>query len=62
MYLTEELQKKWAPVLEHPELEAIKDPYKRAVTALVLENQQQAMQQDAQALNETAYTHCWWRF
>jgi hypothetical protein len=55
MYLTEELQKKWQPVLEHPELEAIKDPYKKAVTALVLENQQQAMHQDAQALNETAY-------
>ena len=53
MYLTEELQKKWQPVLEHPELEAIKDPYKKAVTALVLENQQQAMQQDRQALNET---------
>jgi predicted GNAT superfamily acetyltransferase len=52
MYLTEELQKKWAPVLEHPELEAIKDPYKRAVTALVLENQQQAMRQESQALNE----------
>jgi hypothetical protein len=56
MYLTEELQKKWQPVLEHPELEAIKDPYKKAVTALVLENQQQAMQQDAQALNETTYS------
>ena len=42
MYLTEELQKKWHPVLEHPELQAIKDPYKKAVTALVLENQQQA--------------------
>jgi hypothetical protein len=55
MYMTEELQKKWTPVLEHPELEAIKDPYKRAVTALVLENQQQAMAQDAQSLNETAY-------
>ena len=54
MYLTEELQTKWAPVLEHPELEAIKDPYKRAVTALVLENQQQAMTQDRQALNETS--------
>ena len=53
MYLTEELQKKWAPVLEHPELEAIKDPYKRAVTALVLENQQQAMTQDRMSLNET---------
>jgi hypothetical protein len=52
MYLTEQLQEKWQPVLEHPELEAIKDPYKRAVTALVLENQQQAMQADAQALNE----------
>jgi hypothetical protein len=54
MYLTDELQTKWAPVLEHPELEAIKDPYKRAVTALVLENQQQAMTQDRQALNENS--------
>jgi hypothetical protein len=54
MYLTEELQQKWDPVLNHPELESIKDPYKRAVTALVLENQQQAMAQDRQALNEAA--------
>ena len=53
MYLTEELQKKWQPVLEHPELESIKDPYKKAVTALVLENQQQAMTKDRQALNES---------
>ena len=53
MYLTEELQKKWGPVLEHPELESIKDPYKRAVTTVILENQQQAMRQDRQALNET---------
>jgi len=52
MYLTEDLQKKWNPVLEHPELAAIKDPYKKAVTALVLENQQQAMQSDRQSLNE----------
>jgi hypothetical protein len=56
MYLTEELQKKWQPVLEHPELEAIKDPYKKAVTALVLENQQQAMRQDQQSLNEISST------
>ena len=56
MYLTEELQKKWQPVLEHPELESIKDPYKKAVTALVLENQQQAMQESAQQLNETTYS------
>jgi hypothetical protein len=52
--MTEELQKKWEPVLEHPELEAIKDPYKKAVTALVLENQHQAMQQDKRQLNEYA--------
>ena len=54
MYLTEELQKKWAPVLEHEGLEAIKDPYKKAVTALVLENQQREMAAAAQQLNETA--------
>ena len=54
MYLTEELQKKWQPVLEHPELDAITDPYKRSVTALVLENQQQAMAQDRMSLHETA--------
>ena len=56
MYLTEELQKKWQPVLEHPELDAIKDPYKKAVTALVLENQHQAMAKDRQALMETSDT------
>ena len=54
MYLTEELQKKWAPILEHEELEAIKDPYKKAVTALVLENQEQAMRQDRKMLAEIA--------
>ena len=56
MFLSEELQKKWQPVLEHPELEGIKDPYKKAVTAVVLENQQQAMQESAQQLNETTYS------
>ena len=56
MYLSEELQSKWAPVLEHPELESIKDPYKKAVTAVILENQQQAMKQDRQQLNEIADT------
>lgn len=56
MYLSEELQKKWQPVLEHPELASIKDPYKKAVTAVILENQQIAMNTDRhqmQSLNET---------
>ena len=43
MYLTEDLQKKWQPVLDHADLPAITDPYRKAITALVLENQQQAM-------------------
>ncbi len=46
MLLSEELKQKWQPILEHPELEAIKDPYKKAVTAMVLENQSQAMASD----------------
>ena len=46
MYLSENLQKKWEPVLNHPDLPEIKDPYRRAVTALVLENQQVAMQKE----------------
>ena len=54
MFLAEELQKKWQPVLEHPELDSIKDPYKKAVTAVILENQQREMAAAAQQLNETA--------
>jgi hypothetical protein len=57
MYLTEELQKKWQPVLEHTDLPAIKDPYRKAITALVLENQQQAMMKEGGILNETAPTN-----
>jgi hypothetical protein len=57
MFLSEELQKKWAPVLEHADLPKISDPYKRAVTALVLENQIQAMQKEAGIINETAPTN-----
>ena len=55
--LTEELSAKWSPVLDHPELASITDPYKRSVTALVLENQQAAMDSDRQTLNETAPTN-----
>lgn len=47
MYLNETYAKKWAPVLDHPELPSISDPYKRAVTALVLENQEIALRQEA---------------
>jgi len=57
MYLDESVVNKWSPVLDHPELDPIKDPYKRAVTAMVLENQQAAMESERMAINETAPTN-----
>jgi hypothetical protein len=55
--LNEELTTKWSPVLDHPELAKISDPYKKAVTAIVLENQQAAMNADRETLNEAAPTN-----
>ena len=52
--INEQLQEKWNPVLDHPELAKISDPYKKAVTAIVLENQQAAMDADRETLNEAA--------
>ena len=43
MYLSEQIESKWAPVLEHADLQPIADPYKKAVTAVVLENQERAL-------------------
>ena len=45
MYLNEEIQKKWSPVLEHADLDPIKDPHKRAVTAIILENTEKALRE-----------------
>ena len=56
MYQTEHLQEKWQPVLPHPDLPEIKDPYRRAVTTVILENQEKAMQEDHQFLSEAAPT------
>jgi hypothetical protein len=54
MFQTEHLQEKWQPVLEHPDLPKIADPYKRAVTTLILENQEKALKEDRGFLGETA--------
>ena len=58
MFNAEKLQEKWNPVLEHAELPQIKDSYRKAVTALVLENQEKAMAESrahsSHQLNETA--------
>jgi hypothetical protein len=50
MYINETYAKKWAPVLDHPELPAITDNYKRAVTALVLENQERALVEESRSM------------
>ena len=54
MFQTEHLQEKWQPVLEHPDLPKIEDSYKRAVTTLILENQEAALKEDNKFLSETA--------
>ena len=54
MYLTENLQDKWQPVLEHPDLPKIGDAYKRAVTTVILENQEKAVREDRSFMSEAA--------
>jgi len=56
MYQTEHLQEKWQPVLAHPDLAEIKDPYKRAVTTIILENQEKSLREDKQFMSEAAPT------
>lgn len=36
----------WKPIIDHPDLPQIKDPYKRALTAIILENQKAFMQNE----------------
>jgi len=45
--ISEALQKKWQPILEHADLPQIKDPYRRAVTTMLLENQEQYLREAA---------------
>ena len=57
MFQTEHLQEKWSPVLQHPDLPEIKDSYRRAVTTIILENQEKALKEDKNFLTETAPTN-----
>jgi hypothetical protein len=59
MFNSEHLQEKWAPLLNYEGLDSIKDSHKRAVTAVLLENQekflreQQAFSESGSFLTET---------
>ena len=57
MYLSEEIQKKWSPVLEHPDLGEIKDGYRKAVTAIILENQEKALQEEKGIISEAVHAN-----
>ena len=57
MTTRQDLLKKWAPILEHTGSTSIKDNYRKEVTAVLLENQEQAMAKSAQALYETVPTN-----
>ena len=57
MYLSETHEKKWQPVLEHPDIPKITDAYRRAVTSVILENQERASKEDNAYLAEAAPTN-----
>ena len=57
MFMSEQLQEKWAPVLEHKDADPIQDSYKKAVTSVLLENQESFLRQERGMLNEAGPTN-----
>jgi hypothetical protein len=57
MHNAEYLQEKWAPILDYQGLDGIKDSHRRAVTAILLENQEREMREAAEFLSETPTVH-----
>ena len=51
MFQSEHLQEKWAPLLNHEGLDSIKDNHKRAVTAVLLENQEKFLREQSAFAN-----------
>jgi hypothetical protein len=47
MVLNEQIQSKWGPILEHEDLPQIEGTYKKSVTAVLLENQEKMMREQA---------------
>ena len=54
MFNAQALTEKWSPVLGHEGAGAIKDNYRKAVTAVLLENQERFMREERGMLNEVA--------
>ena len=52
MHNSEKLQEKWKPILEHNGLEDVKDNHRKAVTAILLENQEKFLREERAVLYE----------
>ena len=52
MFNAEQLQEKWNPLLEHNGIDPIKDSHRKAVTAVLLENQERFLSEEKQFLSE----------
>ena len=48
----EQLQEKWAPLLDHDGMGEIKDNHRRMVTAVLLENQEKTIKEEREFLSE----------
>ena len=63
MFQSESLQEKWAPLLDYEGIEKISDPHRRSVTAVLLENQEKFLRDEAafseggMTLTETPTNH-----
>jgi hypothetical protein len=53
MFNAEHLQEKWAPILDYQGMDTIRDSHRRAVTAILLENQERALREEREFLFET---------
>ena len=49
----ESLQEKWAPLLDYEGLDSFKDSHRRAVTAILLENQERTLREEREFLYES---------
>ena len=52
MFNVEQLQEKWAPLLNYEGMDPIKDSHRRAVTAILLENQENSIKEAQEFLYE----------
>jgi FlaG/FlaF family flagellin (archaellin) len=53
MFNAEQLQEKWAPILDYQGLDEIKDSHRRSVTAILLENQEKELRESHEFLYES---------